>query len=211
MKRLFYLLVATVIELPAQTSVPRHTQNTHAMTPYTQDAILILDIQDDFTKPHGKYPVDARQADEMIQRINDLLRRKANGEATIIYIGNEFSAFNPLNIFRNFAALKGGKGAKMDERLTVASEHYFAKNWDNAFTNPALDAFLKQRQITRVFISGVKAEACVRATARGAMKRGYHTTILTDCIATASDKKRNRIIRQYIRAGIRTSTSSDLN
>ncbi len=174
-------------------------------------AILILDIQDDFTKTNGRYPVDERQAAEMIHNLNNLLAGLKENYATVVYIGNEFSRLNPLNLFRNFAAIKGSKGTKIDDRLNVVSINYFAKRWDNSFTNPDLDKFLKQLEISEIFIAGVKAEACVKATAKGALKRGYKTTVLVDCIATSSDAKRTRLIETYKNIGIQVLTSDSLN
>jgi hypothetical protein len=35
----------------------------------------------------------------------------------VVYDGDEYSKFDILNIFRNFAAIKGSEGANQDNRL----------------------------------------------------------------------------------------------
>ena len=176
----------------------------------TKRALLILDIQDDFTGNNAKMPMDSVQTNQMIQNLNNLLTKLAPSNYEIIYIGNEFSRFDFLNLFRNFAAIKGTRGTKQDSRLNIISENYFPKNKENAFTNPALDSFLKSKSVKELFISGLKSEACVYSTTKGALKNGYKVNVLTDCISTTSDKKRDRMLAKYMKVGAHNLTSGTL-
>ena len=63
-----------------------------------------------------------------------------------VYIGNEFSKNDFLNIFRNFAAIKDSEGCKIDKRLNVVNEkNYFPKNRGSAFVNKNLKQFLESK------------------------------------------------------------------
>lgn len=173
-------------------------------------ALLILDIQDDFTGNNARMPMDTFQTNQMIHNLNNLVTNLDTSSYEIVYIGNEFLKFDFLNIFRNFAAIKGTKGIKQDNRLKIISDNYFPKNKENAFTNPSLDAFLKSKSIKELFISGLMAEACVYSTTKGAIKNGYKVNVLTDCIATTSNRKRDKMLQKYVKAGAYNLSSAAL-
>jgi nicotinamidase-related amidase len=176
----------------------------------SKKAILIVDIQNDFTGENAKMPVDSNQATQMIINLNKIIDHSKELGLIVVYIGNEYSKFDILNIFRNFAALKGTDGIKMDNRLHVVTENYFSKQKGNAFSNPELDKFLKHKNISEVFIGGLYAEACIYGTTKGAIRNNYLTTILTDCIATKTEVKRNKMIEKYEKLGVKTITSNRL-
>ncbi len=173
-------------------------------------ALLIVDIQNDFTSLNAKMPVEEKQAAEMIANLNELVNKPYDSALTVIYIGNEYCKFDPLNVFRNFAALKGTSGAQIDQRLQVVSKNYFPKSRGNAFSNLQLDLFLRRSGIDELYIGGLYAEACIYATLKGAIKLHYTTTVLTDCIATKSEMKRAMMISKYDKLGAKTISSRQL-
>ena len=164
-------------------------------------ALLILDIQNDFTGQHAKFPADQKQVIEIIENINKLTSDTQNNNFVPIYIGNEFSKKDPLNIFRNFSAITGTDGCKLDGRLNVASSNYFSKNKSSAFVNESLENFLNAHAINELYITGVFAEACVWATVREALKKDYKVSVLSNCVASGTDKKKRRMIERYKKAG----------
>src|SRR5215510_5472962 len=93
----------------------------------SQKAMLIIDLQNDFTGQNAKMPVDRNQATQMISNLNLIIDKSKELNLTVIYIGNEYSKYDILNVFRNFAAIKGTEGSKMDHRLHVATNNYFSK------------------------------------------------------------------------------------
>lgn len=170
-------------------------------------ALLIIDIQNDFTGEKARMPVDSGQAETMITHLNRLTEALDPAETEVIYIGNEYEKWDLLNVFRNFAALKGSEGAKLDQRLRKAGEVYFSKKRGNAFSNPDLGAYLRKVGVSDLYISGLKADFCVYATVKAALKQNYTTTVLTDCIATTSEKKRQSMIGKYRKLGANTLKS----
>jgi nicotinamidase-related amidase len=173
-------------------------------------ALLILDIQNDFTGENAKKPVLKSQVAPMIANINTLLNRKSTYDLTVIYIVNEYSKFDILNIFRNFSALKGTDGAKIDIRLQIVSDHIFSKEKGNAFSNPNLDIFLRKKNIKHLYISGLYAEFCVWQTMKFALKKQYKVSAITDCIASKNDLTRQKMIEKYRKVGIETLLSVEI-
>ncbi len=170
----------------------------------TKRALLIIDIQNDFTAEHARLPVDKTQAVQMIANLNRLIDNATAHNLLIIYIGNEFKKFNVLNVFRNFAALEKTDGTKQDQRLRVVNEHYFSKRKGNAFSNPALNHLLQKENITELLKAGLYAEHCVYGTIKGALKHDYLPIVLTDCIASKTGKKLESTIGKYVKLGVRT-------
>jgi nicotinamidase-related amidase len=133
----------------------------------SKQALLVVDIQADFTGQTAKMPIDRQQANEIITNINKLIDLSPVLGLTVVYIGNEYRLLDPLNIFRNFAAIAGSEGAKLDPKLKIVDRNYFPKTTSNSFSNPELTIFLKQHQIDRVLVTGVYAEACIMQTIKG--------------------------------------------
>lgn len=164
-------------------------------------AILIIDIQNDFTGDNARMPVDPQQAQRMIFNINKLLDKVDRLKTQVVYIVNEYSRYDPFNIFRNFAAISGSTGAKPDLRLHIVSDVFFSKQKGNAFSNPGLDVYLKSQHVDEIYVCGLFAGACVYATVKGALKNNYKVNVLTDCIAAGSNRKLEKAIRKYEKAG----------
>jgi nicotinamidase-related amidase len=166
------------------------------------EALLVVDIQNDFTGQQARMPVDPLQADEMIENINKLIEHAQQLKLLVIYIVNEYTLFDPLNIFRNFAAIQGSEGAKLDSRLIVSNQNYFPKKAGDAFSNPELTSFLKRKGISEVLVAGVYAEACILQTTKGALRNGFSVKVVADAIGTKSQEKRQRCLDEYRKMGI---------
>jgi nicotinamidase-related amidase len=173
-------------------------------------ALLVIDIQNDFVGNNAKMPIDKNQESKMIENINRLIDSSLDKNLTVVYIGNEYSKYDFLNIFRNFAAIKNTHGAKQDVRLHLINDNYFPKRKGNSFSNPDLDIFLKYEQIKEISICGLMAEHCILATVKGAIEHQYNVTVLTDCIATKSDRKLLKAIEKYKDLQIKTMTSEEI-
>jgi nicotinamidase-related amidase len=166
-----------------------------------KQALLVVDIQNDFTGQQARMPIERLQANEIIANINKLVEKAQLLELLVVYIGNEFSLFDPLNIFRNFAAIRGSEGAKLDSALVVINKNYFPKRIGDAFSNPELIAFLKRNSIDEILVAGVYAEACILQTLKGALRNGFHVKVLADGVGTRSHKKRQICFGKYSNMG----------
>ena len=66
----------------------------------------------------------------------------------------------------------------------LANEAVFEKNVPDAFSQSALERWLRVRDIARLVIVGVASENSVESTARTAGNLGFHTVVLNDACFT---------------------------
>ncbi len=174
-------------------------------------ALLVLDLQVDFLQANGRMPIAREQIAPVLGAANRAIAAAAASGVAVIYVGNEFTPWDlPGNWFRHGAAMRGTPGAALDPRLTrLADAPYFAKRGGDAFANPALADFVRMHRITAVVLCGVYADACVSATAQGALGRGLGVAVLADAVGAASEAARRRALAGLGRAGAGIETTAD--
>jgi nicotinamidase-related amidase len=165
-------------------------------------ALLLIDFQRDFLAPDGRMPVARGQIESVVAAANKAIAdARARGEE-IVAIGNEFPRSDVvMNFFRRNAALTGSPGAMWDKRIPITSVPYFRKWRGDAFCNPALEEFLRTHGVGQVTLAGLFASACVSATAKGALARGFKVTILGDAVADSSARARDAALQRLARRG----------
>lgn len=158
-------------------------------------ALLVLDMQNDFLDHDGAFPVDPDQGETALGSINGLLRAQQEeadiGRAGMLvaYAKNEFDPADPANPFRGNSAIEGSQGAELDERVLRIDAPLFSKKESDAFSNDAFDGWLREQEVTHVYLTGVYSDGCVYATALAAKQRGYDVTIVQDAVATETDAR----------------------
>jgi nicotinamidase-related amidase len=168
-----------------------------------ESALLVLDLQRDFLEEAGRMPIARGQVAPLLDAANAAIDSASAGGLHVVYIVNAFprSQF-VLNFFRRGAAVEGTPGAEMDPRVHLApGATTIPKAQTDAFGNPALDVFLREKGVKGVTILGVFAPHCVRATARGAIRHGYRVTVLRGGVGAASDGARDRALGAMARDG----------
>jgi nicotinamidase-related amidase len=125
----------------------------------------------------------------------------------IVAVGNEFKRSDLLlNVLRRFATVAGTPGCVWDERLPLDGAPYFPKWGGSAFVNPGLEPWLREHGVEEVVLAGLYARACITATAKAALKRGFRVSTLNEAIACASDETRARALaRLHARGASRMS------
>jgi nicotinamidase-related amidase len=174
-------------------------------------ALLVLDLQRDFLEDTGRMPVARDQVGPLLSAANALIDAAPAREMHLAYVLNVFprSAF-VSNFFRRGAAVAGTRGAELDPRVHVAGGVRFSKAGGDAFTNPALDAWLREQGVRELVVVGVFAPHCVRATVRGALERAYSVTVVSDGVAAGSERSRANAIAKVQHEGALVTTSSAL-
>jgi nicotinamidase-related amidase len=175
-----------------------------------KSALLVIDVQKDFTQSSGRLPVDLNHAERMIANINAIVASTDTATLLPIYIGNEFRKFDPLNIFRNFSAIRGTAGCGLDPRLKIVGDIYFSKEEGDALSNPALVSFLRESTIEHLCLTGLQAEACVYRTFRGALKHGFSCSVIQDAIASKTEAKRQSMLRKFASQGANIVSTAQL-
>lgn len=171
-------------------------------------ALLIVDIQEDYTGSEARKPY--RDGARILGASNRLLAQAEAQGMPVAYVENVVE--NPvIRMLVGNVNAPGQPGTAMDRRLKrLAGAPTFTKNRPDAFSNPGLDAFLRERQVGEVIIVGLDAAYCLNATIHGALNRGYRVTVVPEGIATESRKPVASYLEQWRRAGVNVQVTLDL-
>ena len=173
-------------------------------------ALLVIDIQQDFTGAKAVPPLPYKGADKFISHVNKVIEN-AYGQGIIpIYIRQEFE--NPIDklIWRG-RAVKGTEGSKLDANLLIKGNYAIAKEKSDAFSNKNLNDILVKNSVSELYIAGVDARACVLKTSIGAVNRGYKVNVIEDAIITQNMSDMPQIIKTYKQDGINVILSDKIN
>jgi nicotinamidase-related amidase len=195
---LMAVLFAVILKSMGPTSGPRIEAYADPRT-----ALLIVDLQEDYTGPQPKKRY--KDGDRIVAVSNALLEQAQAKGTPVVYIKNVID--NPvLAAFAGGINAPGSPGTEMDRRLRkVPGARTFTKNRPDAFSNPELDAFLRENHVDHVLLTGLDAAYCVNATARGGLNRGYKVTIILEGIATESGKNIEHLAQGWREAGARVN------
>lgn len=170
-------------------------------------ALLVIDVQEDFSGLKGKQPVPIKDAGEKIAVINSLIDSVSVSDMEVVYIRQ---LFDDNFIMRNTIgrAIEGQPGAELDARIKVINRNNFTKKISDAFSNPGLEDFLIRKKVDEVYLVGLDAAYCVYYTALGAKNRGYKVSIVKDAVMT--QKNMHDVLKQYEKDGISTVASTEI-
>ena len=162
-------------------------------------ALLVIDLQEDYTGPQAKQHY--RDADKIISATNELIVEAQAKGMLVIFIENTFA--NPiLKVLVGGLNAPGAPGTEMDRRLVrIAGTRTFVKKNSDAFSTPDLETFLRDNQVNHVLITGLDGVACVDATARGALNRGYEVTMFPKAIAIHGKRPMEKLVQGWREAG----------
>jgi nicotinamidase-related amidase len=169
-----------------------------------QAAVLLMDMQRDFLGADGaRMPVDAAGAAAVLRSANAVLARHALAFALPVLVVNQFPPSARLaNFFRKGAAVAGTPGAELDPRLcNLGQVKVFSKSSASAFTNPELESYLQAQGVRELYVMGVFAEGCVRATVLDARRRGYQVNVIAEAVATNAPWKKQFALWSMKRSG----------
>ena len=170
-------------------------------------ALLIIDVQDDFTGMSGRKEPIFKNVDNQIAKINKLIDKASSSEMQIVYVRHLFSNnFITRNIIGR--SIEGLPGTELDARIKVVSANGFTKKISDAFSNWKLSEFLTAHHVKELYLTGLDGVYCVYKTALGGMNRGYQVTVVTD--AVISSKKMEDVLKLYKENGVATITSDIL-
>ncbi len=155
-------------------------------------ALLVIDMQNVCVgENHAKY--FKYNNIDLIKAVNEVI--DANKDNLVIYIKNIMRG-NFLNKFAPFHAYEGTEEVELVNNLQIVSENIFIKYEGNAFSNSALNQFLKKSDIEYVEVIGVDGGGCVALTALGAIKEGYRVIVNENAIGTMFVKNKNKYFKQ---------------
>ncbi|HUE43718.1 MAG TPA: isochorismatase family protein [Candidatus Sulfotelmatobacter sp.] len=90
------------------------------------------------------------------------------------------------------------------------TDHLVIKHRPGAFIGTDLDAYLRSRNVTQVFITGISTSVGVESTARSAYDHGYNVVLVTDAMTTP-DAHRHSIDSVFPRIAETCTTAQALS
>jgi len=172
-------------------------------------ALLVIDIQEGTTGEKSITEGYVQQSESFIQKVNAAIDWADSSSIQVVYIYHETTNWL-LNIAMQNVLARGSHGAEIDQRIKIVSDNLFSKHKMDAFSNPALDAFLLKNKVNKIYAVGLDAAYCVNKTVFAAQNRGFHVTVIEDAIISEKETKKIEMIDKFKSAGIEIIQSSDL-
>ena len=167
-------------------------------------ALLVIDMQEDFTRMTGKMAHDPEKREIAIKTIDTLAETAKSKAMPVVEISHSFTAPHEKIAIRLLAGgkgVEGSQGLRRDPDLTFEADAEIRKHELDSFSAPAFERFLDDNAIGQLIITGQDATACVNSTAKAALKRGYDVTLITDAILARDASKWSTMREQLLKQG----------
>ena len=186
----------------------------------SQDALIIVDVQNDFC-PGGAMPVAT--GDQVVAPLNEVARRfHAQGShvfATQDWHPAGHSPFQEQGGPWPVHCVQGSPGSRFHPDLRLPEGTAIIQKATNpvedaysGFRDTDLEARLKQAGVRQVFVGGLATDYCVLNTVLDALKRGFETHLLTDAIGAVdvSPGDGEKAIQQMRESGAKITTTAEV-
>ncbi len=159
-------------------------------------ALVLIDLQEDYTGSHPKQPYP--ESEQLIASANQLMAAAQAGGWQVLLVREVVPDQWFYKLLTGGTVLSGTKGAELDARLARPPGFVeIEKVKGDAFSVPALEAKLNERRVGALFIAGIDADHCVKATVAGARNRGYAVNVVREGIAVNGGKGLDKIVKGY--------------
>jgi nicotinamidase-related amidase len=133
----------------------------------TNKALLVIDIQMGLFE----YSNPVHNEEQLLANINSLIEKARENDIPVIFIQHE----NDTLFIRDSDAWQ-----LHPEIKPLSTEKIIHKAFRDAFFKTELKLELEQLQVGELLITGLVSEGCVKATATGALERGYKVVLVSD-------------------------------
>ena len=182
----------------------KNTPNTCATHP---EALLVIDVQHDFTKPHW-------ESFKALQRVLPEFRSRMPIIWVYLYSKNsepqKATERNFTRIFNQTSGFTFGFGPNAPIMAPEQEDWIFTKNHSDAFDNYKFGTFLKSLGVKKLYLAGYADNACVRETALGARLAGFEHAVLQDLTGESEEGATSLALYNYRRRNINFLPSKDL-
>ncbi len=159
-----------------------------------KSAIVVIDLANDFLLPGGVI-ADAggaeyqARAQAIVPMLAKLLAAARETGVTVVYATDAHTpADAELTKWPPHAMERTWQAVIADAIAPVAGDLVIEKTTYSPFVSTDIDAQLRQRGITRLYITGLHTDCCVRHTSGDAFQRGYELVWITDAMQAFTDE-----------------------
>ncbi len=146
---------------------------------------MIIDMQTAFTRMEGDDAWEEDHLGRAIARIQ-MLADEAQAEGRkVIVVRQVFQGWYTnfmIKLTAKGRGAAGSEGLELDLSLAIDADLDVEKPLGDSFSAKALDRFLATHRIGALQLTGLDGNFCVKATARGALGRGYDVILNDDAI-----------------------------
>ena len=161
-------------------------------------ALVVIDMQNDYLWDKRK-PMFSYDSKNLTDSVNSAIAEyKAKGW-DVIYIAQMFPNIITNKWFIGFS-IKGTEGAELYSGLDKVSDLYFEKNLPDTFTSKKFSKYVEAQGYKEIALCGLDECGCVGATAKGAVRRGIKTYMLTDSIGRRFSADKVSKMRETLKA-----------
>lgn len=161
-------------------------------------ALLIIDMQVDFCSPEGlsaKRGRGMRMINEMLPRLQEFYQFAKHEGIYVVFTKSITDEYRPSNIkYRDEVSgssqvcLRGSGGEELYVFSPASDDDVIEKYYFEPFAETDLATDLHQKGVTDIFITGVRTDICVDATAKRAFSEGFNVYVLSDLVATSDER-----------------------
>lgn len=171
-------------------------------------AVMVIDIQENLVNPNSKIHIDTLGIDLFFRNLNKNISQFNDNRDLVIYVVNEWkSPF--INWATGNVCKKGGAGVGLDNRLILVNDKIYSKSKSNALTNKDLLKYLRDNKITDVYVMGLLAEGCVKATVKGLRKQKFNVFVIEDALGSKNIANKTKVINYFREIGIKTISTQE--
>lgn len=166
-----------------------------------EDALVVVDVQNDFAHPDGSLFVDGGEA--VVERVNEEIAAARAGGALVVYTQDWHPPRTPHFVAHGGTwpdhCVRDTWGADFHADLDLVADAPLVRKGTgpedgySGFTvrhlesetdlRTDLDPLLRAAGITRLVVVGIATDVCVKATVLDGVDLGYDTTVIADATA----------------------------
>lgn len=181
--------------------------------------LVVIDVQNDFCHEAGAYAragADVAGIQLAVARLEYLVEQARHVDVPVIFVRTEHGPFTDSEAWlhrrpqgepsRN--CLAGSWGAEFYRLRPQPGEVVITKHRYSAFVGTPLEQVLRSLRRDSLLFGGVATNVCVESSARDALMRDYHVTLVADCCA-AKDAQRHQAAVRNIQENFGWVATSD--
>lgn len=184
----------------------------------SKKALVIVDLQNDFC-PGGTIPV--KDGNQIIRPINDLIAAFEDEDMPVVFTRDwhprDHSSFQVRGGPWPPHCVQGTCGAELHPDLMVPHKSIIIikgserdRDAYSGFQGTDLVNLLRELGVKQLFVAGLATEYCVKETTLDALRNGFETSVIGDCISGVKPATSSKAVRLMQERGARVTSSSEI-
>ncbi len=185
------------------------------------DALIVVDVQNDFL-PGGRLAVD--DGDAVVPKINMLLPLFEHVVYTRDWHPADHVSFSDEPEYRDGSwpphCVQGTHGAEFAPNLKIGRDALIVSKGDDpdaeaysGFQASGIDlaSWLREREIDRLFVTGLATDYCVLNTVLGGVSAGFEVVLVEDAVRGVDSETTRAALEEMRSAGVRFTTAAAIS